>query len=78
MVPTRGCNRSARHGTYIAALCAVIVMLRIDTAGADISLPPVTVGAGLQTSAYGCNTGCIYSNDTNPSRRQQRARLRAG
>lgn len=31
---------------------------------ADVSLPPITVGAGLQTSAFSCNTGCVYSNGT--------------
>jgi hypothetical protein len=36
-------------------------------AHADISLPPVTVGAGLQTSFYSCDKACIYSPGTVPS-----------
>jgi hypothetical protein len=34
------------------------------TAQADISLPPITVGAGLQTNFYDCSKGCIYSPGT--------------
>jgi hypothetical protein len=34
---------------------------------ADITLPSVTVGAGLQTNFYACNTGCIYSPGTIPA-----------
>jgi hypothetical protein len=34
---------------------------------ADITLPSVTVGAGLQTNFYACNTGCVYSPGTIPA-----------
>jgi len=39
----------------------------MQTALADISLPPITVGAGLQTNFYDCNKGCINSPGTVPS-----------
>jgi hypothetical protein len=39
----------------------------IETAHADLSLPPVTVGAGLQSSFYDCDKGCINSPGTIPA-----------
>jgi len=33
-------------------------------ASADVTLPPVTVGAGIQTSFYSCDKACIYSPGT--------------
>jgi hypothetical protein len=68
-------NGSARRKTRAgalgaAALCAALLVLRAGSAAADValppigSLPPITVGVGLQTSAYSCSTGCIYSDGT--------------
>jgi hypothetical protein len=44
-------------GTFAAGL---------GTAQADISLPPVSVGAGLISSFYDCDKGCIYGQGTVP------------
>jgi hypothetical protein len=35
-----------------------------DHARADISVPPVTIGAGIQTNFYSCDKACIYSPGT--------------
>lgn len=53
--------RIRRHivaGGLFAALCS----LSGPAAVADVSIPPLSVGAGLQTNAFSCNTGCVYSN----------------
>ena len=47
-----------------AALGAPLIFAHIQTASADVSLPDVTVGAGLQTSFYDCDKACIYSSGT--------------
>jgi hypothetical protein len=39
----------------------------VETARADISMPPVTVGAALQSSFYDCDKGCINSPGTIPA-----------
>jgi hypothetical protein len=55
-------NRSARRAALAGALSAALLALRIGGAAADVSLPPITVGAGMQTSLFSCSTGCIYSD----------------
>jgi len=47
-----------------AALSVPLVFASIGPAAADISLPPVTVGAGIQTSYFHCDNACIYSSGT--------------
>ncbi len=54
-------------GLTAALLCAAMFALGIDDAAADISLPPVTVGAGIQSSFYDCDRGCINSPGTIPA-----------
>jgi hypothetical protein len=62
MAPKQRSNRSARRAALIGALSAAVLGLRIGGAAADVSIPPVTVGAGMQTSLFSCSTGCIYSD----------------
>jgi hypothetical protein len=56
----RSASRIAQFGALSAALLATLV----GSAVADISLPPVTVGAGIQTSFYNCDKACIYGPGT--------------
>jgi hypothetical protein len=60
-------QRAGRH-VQRALLSAVsigaIVVAQSHPARADISLPPITVGAGLQTNFYDCDKGCVYSPGT--------------
>ena len=51
-------------GLAAAALTSPFLLLHAPTAAADISLPPVSVGAGLQTNYYNCDKSCIYSSGT--------------
>jgi hypothetical protein len=57
---TRGPARKLR--TLAAGM--TLVMSLAGAARADDALPPVTVGAGLQTSFYNCDKACIYSPGT--------------
>jgi len=43
------------------------LVLLAGGAAADVSLPPVTIGAGIQTNFYNCDKACIYSPGTIPS-----------
>lgn len=64
--------RCAPHMFLMGLVTALVYLMRIDGAAADValpplgSLPPITVGAGLQTSFYDCNKSCIYSPGTVP------------
>jgi len=49
------------------ALVAGSLAAGVDTAQADISIPPVTVGAGLQSGFYDCDRACINSPGTVPA-----------
>ncbi len=53
-------------GLSVAASAGMLIG-GLETAQADISLPPITVGAGLQTNFYDCDKGCISSPGTIPS-----------
>jgi hypothetical protein len=70
MDPKQPSNRSAPRAALAGALSAAVLALHIGSATADVSLPsigalpPVTVGAGLQTSFYDCTKSCIYSPGT--------------
>jgi hypothetical protein len=64
MDPTQRCIRTAPRVALAAAVSAALLAARINSAAADISLPPVSVGVGVQTSFYSCTTGCIYSPGT--------------
>jgi hypothetical protein len=70
MDPKREPSGPVRRAMLAGALGAAMFVLGIASASADISLPPVaalppiSVGAGIQTSAYSCNTGCVYSDGT--------------
>jgi hypothetical protein len=52
------------RATVAAALGAPLLLLNLQPAAADVSLPGVTVGAGLQTNYYHCDNSCIYSSGT--------------
>ncbi len=59
--------RGARCAPRIAMSAAASAFLLTALAGgaaADISLPPITVGAGIQTNFYSCDKACIYSPGT--------------
>ena len=47
-----------------AALGAPLFLAHMQPAAADLALPDVTVGAGLQTNYYHCENACIYSSGT--------------
>ncbi|HEY3850252.1 MAG TPA: hypothetical protein VGL87_04730, partial [Steroidobacteraceae bacterium] len=77
MDPKQRNSRCTPHGTALAPRTtlavlstAVVLLMQIDSAAADValppiaSLPPITVGAGLQTSFYDCDKSCIYSPGT--------------
>ena len=53
---------SRRLGILAAGM--TLLMSLAGAAQADDALPPVTVGAGLQTSFYNCDKACIYSPGT--------------
>jgi hypothetical protein len=59
--------RSGLGRTRVLALCAISVVALAGTAHADVSLPAVSVGAGIQTGFYSCTTACIYSPGTIPA-----------
>jgi hypothetical protein len=53
---------AARRGPKrIAIAAAVTVAAPLATAWADVTIPPVTIGAGVQASFYDCDKACIYS-----------------
>jgi len=47
-----------------AAIGAPLLLAGVRPAAADVSLPALTVGAGLQTNFYDCDKACIYSSGT--------------
>jgi hypothetical protein len=49
------------------ALLAGTFAAGLETAEADISLPPITIGAGLISNFYDCDKGCIYSPGSIPA-----------
>jgi hypothetical protein len=61
MDPKQRCVRSTPRVLLAAAVSAAILAARVNSAAADISLPPVTVGVGVQTGFYSCDHDCIYS-----------------
>jgi hypothetical protein len=52
---------------WTAAASAALLTSLMSVAAADVSLPPVTVGVGLQTNFYTCDKACIYSPGTVPA-----------
>jgi hypothetical protein len=59
---------SARTAAAVAAAAsAVLLAVHGDGAAADVSLPPVTIGAGIQTGFYDCDKACLYSPGTVPA-----------
>jgi hypothetical protein len=64
MHPKQRGLRPAPRVALAAAVTAALLAARISGAAADISIPPVSVGVGVQTSFYNCTTGCIYSPGT--------------
>ncbi len=56
-----------RQAGFGFATGAAMLVGGLQAAQADISLPPITVGAGLQTNFYDCDKGCINSPGTVPS-----------
>src|ERR1700733_15840683 len=67
MDPTQRCIRAAPRAALAAVLSAALLALRINAAAADISIPPVTVGVGVQTNFYSCTNACIYSPGSVPA-----------
>jgi hypothetical protein len=67
MDPRQRCIRAAPRVALAAVLSAALLAVRINSAAADISIPPVTVGVGVQTNFYSCNTACVYSPGTVPT-----------
>jgi hypothetical protein len=65
MPAKRGCMRAVQRTTFTGALSVVVFLtMGFHGAAADVSLPPITIGAGLQTNAFSCDTGCVYSKGT--------------
>jgi hypothetical protein len=46
------------------AVAAALFAAHVSSASADITLPPVSIGAGLQTNFYSCENACVYSPGT--------------
>src|ERR1017187_1801231 len=67
MDPKQACARCAPRVALAGAVSAALLVARIGGVSADVSLPPVTVGVGLQTSIYDCDKACIYSPSTVPA-----------
>src|SRR5579863_10596281 len=67
MDPKQRCTRTASRAALAAALGAVVLAAHINTAAADISIPPVSVGVGVQTGFFSCNTQCVYSPGVVPA-----------
>jgi hypothetical protein len=67
MDPRQRCIRAAPRAALAAVLSAALLAVRINSAAADISIPPVSVGVGVQTNFYSCNTQCVYSPGTVPA-----------
>jgi hypothetical protein len=67
MDPKQRCIRAAPRAALAAALSAALLALRINSAAADISIPPVTVGVGVQTNFYSCSNACVYSPGVVPA-----------
>jgi hypothetical protein len=64
---TRDTERGPAARVAVAmALGVVALAAGTGAAQADISLPPVTVGAGIETNFYACDKGCINSPGTVP------------
>ena len=49
------------------AASTMLLAARVSGATTDETVPPISVGAGLQTSIYGCEKSCIYSPSTVPA-----------
>lgn len=63
----RGSRSAPRTAMALAAaVSATLSATAIKPAQADVSLPPVTIGAGLQAGFYDCDKACIYSPGTVP------------
>jgi hypothetical protein len=58
-----GARDAVRTALTVAASAFLFTALA-GVAAADTSLPPVTVGAGIETSFYNCDKACIYSPGT--------------
>jgi len=67
MLSKRSWRGFAPRAALPSALLCAAYTAGIDIAAADISLPPVTVGAGIQSSFYDCDKGCINSPGTIPA-----------
>ena len=57
-------GRATPRVALAAAVSAALLAAHAGEAAADVSLPPVTVGAGIETSFYNCDKACIYSPGT--------------
>jgi hypothetical protein len=64
MNPNKQGVRHASRITLTGAASAALLLVLVGGAGADETLPPITVGAGLQTNFYSCEKACIYSPGT--------------
>lgn len=57
-------TRSVRRLLWAVLPGMAFMTTLVDGAHAEVSLPPITVGAGIQTSFYNCDKSCIYSPGT--------------
>jgi hypothetical protein len=64
MDPKQPSRLPAPNTVLAAAVTAVLLAAQVESAAADVSIPPVSVGVGVQTSFYSCTSGCIYSPGT--------------
>jgi len=49
------------------AIGCVFTALPLAVASAEVTLPPVTIGAGIQTGFYSCDKACLYSPGSIPA-----------
>src|ERR1700733_3611393 len=73
MHPKQTNGSLASRMALAGAVSAVLLVARVggaatgETVQPIPALPPISVGAGLQTSIYGCEKSCIYSPSTVPA-----------
>lgn len=65
MDPRQSIHPTAPRALLAGALSVAVFAVSAGSAAAD-GLPPVTVGAGMQTNFYSCDTACVYSPGTIP------------
>jgi len=67
MDPKQRCRSAAPRAALAATLTAAVLAAHANGAAADISIPPVSVGVGVQTGFFSCNSACVYSPGVVPA-----------